>query len=225
MEFDKWEPSYLQILDNFKFKREDDEISARLLTELLEKSEASREPVSLDDLDALLRDKTVYIFGEGPTLADDIAEFKGKGTIISADGATTALMKQNILPDIIVTDLDGRIEDQVQAVEKGSIVLIHAHGDNQSNLEKWVPIFKGKVLGTTQAEPIPGLNNFGGFTDGDRAVYLADHFQASRIELIAFDFLNVGDHTKKEDMELKLRKLTWANLLIGILENPDIHFV
>jgi uncharacterized Rossmann fold enzyme len=224
MEYKDWEPNYLQILRDFKFRREDDERSAALLSELLDKHKSDNEKVDHDYLKGLLKDKATFIFGEGPNLNRELDDFDYEGTIISADGATSALMKINIVPDIIVTDLDGKIEDQIEAVKRGAVVLIHAHGDNLEQLKKWVPKFKGKVIGTTQAKPVGNLSNFGGFTDGDRAAFLADHFKARKINLVAFDFTEVGDYKNKEAMRLKLRKLTWADLLIGVLNNPKIYF-
>ncbi|UCH88239.1 MAG: DUF115 domain-containing protein [Thermoplasmata archaeon] len=225
MDFSSWEPQYLQILDDFKFPREADERSAKYLSELLEKHTKDLELIDPEYLEKLLKDQPVFIFGEGLTLNDDLEAFDEEGTLITADGATSAALKHNIVPDIIVTDLDGRIEDQIEAVKKGAVILIHAHGDNQKQLERWVPKFAGKVMGTTQAEPFSNIQNFGGFTDGDRAVFLADHFKAKSINLIAFDFLEVGDHSEDSAVKLKMRKLTWANLLIAILDNPNIQFI
>jgi uncharacterized Rossmann fold enzyme len=94
---------------------------------------------------------------------------------------------------------------------------------------------------TTQTAPAERLHNFGGFTDGDRAAYLADHFGADSISLVAFNF---HDPTRKkrrrregeaeeepepeeeldEETKRKLRKLTWANVLIGMLDHPRISF-
>lgn len=225
MDYETWKPQYEQILKDFEFKKEDDERSAAYLSEVIESRKNELDAVDEKDLERLLKDKIVYVFGEGPTLENDVANFDFNGTLIAADGATTALLKGNIVPDIIVSDLDGNIEDQITAVEKGAVILIHAHGDNYKQLNKWVTKFQGKVMGTTQSEPSGRLYNFGGFTDGDRAIFLADHFKASAINLVAFDFLEVGDFKNEEAEKLKLRKLTWANLLIGVLNNPNIEFI
>jgi uncharacterized Rossmann fold enzyme len=225
MDFDEWEPKYKQILTDFGFERADDERSAEYLSKQLDENKDKLEAVTADDLKKLLENKSVFVFGEGPTLDDDVQAYKFEGTRIAADGATTELLKNDIVPDLIVTDLDGRVEDQVEAAAQGSIVLIHGHGDNLEALKKWVPEFEGKVIGTTQAKPGGNLFNYGGFTDGDRAVFLADHFSALLINLVAFDFMEVGDYKNEEAKKLKIRKLTWANLLIGVLENPDIEFI
>ena len=82
---------------------------------------------------------------------------------------------------------------------------------------RWVPSFSPPVIGTTQAEPFPGIYNYGGFTDGDRAVFLAIHFGARKIILKGFDFDNpMGKPII--DMELKLKKLKYAKQLIAWAE-------
>ena len=50
----------------------------------------------------------------------------------------------------------------------------------------------------------------GGFTDGDRGVFLANHFNAKKIILFGMDFGNqIGkfSNTKRADREMKLKKL------------------
>ena len=58
------------------------------------------------------------------------------------------------------------------------------------------------VIGTTQIEPISDVYNFGGFTDGDRAVFLAEHFGAKEIELVGFDF-EAAEGTKLKNKDSK----------------------
>src|SRR5208283_4192155 len=61
-----------------------------------------------------------------------------------------------------------------------------------------------------------GLLGGGGFTDGDRAAYLADHLGAERILLWGFDFERAAP-TDPVTHELKLMKLTWASRVLGDL--------
>ncbi len=60
------------------------------------------------------------------------------------------------------------------------------------------------------------LYNFGGFTDGDRAVFLAHHFGSRSIQLLGFDFENVGEKPNCDE-KTKLKKLGWAKRLITSL--------
>jgi hypothetical protein len=138
-----------------------------------------------------------------------------EGILIAADEAASVAMQAGVGPDIIVTDLDGDVKDQVKANVKGAIVVIHAHGDNIPAIRRWAPLFRSRVMATTQSRPFSRVYDFGGFTDGDRAAFLAKHFGASKIHLIGFDF----DHPspKDENPEVKLRKLAWAKKLISSL--------
>ncbi|MEW5760512.1 MAG: 6-hydroxymethylpterin diphosphokinase MptE-like protein [Candidatus Thermoplasmatota archaeon] len=217
MEFSRWERYYNEILQDMGYEREKDELAANVLSELL----SDKELCELDTLKELITNKSVSIFGNAPSLPDVLDGVKTGGTFISTDGATTFLLEKKIQPHIIVTDLDGKVEDQIKANEQGAIAIIHAHGDNIDALKKWVPMFKGKVMGTTQSKPFGKIYNFGGFTDGDRAIFLADHFSAEKIILFGFDFRKTNE-LKNEKM--KVRKLTWASVLIGILDNSRIFF-
>ena len=98
----------------------------------------------------------VIIFGAGPSLKKTLIKnykFIKNKVKITADGATSALIELNIIPDIIVTDLDGKINDQIHANSKGSIIIIHTHGDNIKKIEENVDKFKGKIIGSTQINP------------------------------------------------------------------------
>jgi uncharacterized Rossmann fold enzyme len=211
MDFNVWERYYLSILSDFGFSQEDDESSARILAELLRDKKQN----SAKDLISIIAAKEVVVVG-GARGLDEQLSGGISGVIISADGTTSSLLAHDIVPHIIVTDLDGNIEDQIAANARGSLVAIHAHGDNIPQIEKWTPRFSGKIIGTAQCRPPSGLYNFGGFTDGDRGVFLAHHFGAMSIKLLGFDFENVGDKPNC-DKEIKLEKLKWAKKLIALL--------
>ena len=229
MDYTDWESIYKKIAKEFHFLLEKDEKASDLLNRLLQQKTI----LSLDELGDLIADREVMIFGAGPSLEKSIVtrkeSFIGK-LKIAADGATTALLKHGIYPDIIVTDLDGKVPDQLKASMNGSITVIHAHGDNIDKIKKYVPKFKGELIGTTQINPEPydNIHNFGGFTDGDRAVYLADHFHAKKIYLIGFDFNSkIGSYSfaEKKDKTLKLKKLRWCKNLINMLNKQNIHYI
>lgn len=206
MNFDEWEPLYLKILEDFGFSRIEDEIAGATLFNLL----AGKNLVKLSELEKLVKHKVVCVIGNAP---GEIEPLPDAETYIATDGATRKMLGHRRLPSIITTDLDGDVNTQIKANSRGSIVIIHAHGDNIPSLEKYVLKFKGKVLGSTQSTPYTRLVNFGGFTDGDRAVCLASHFQAKEILLKNFDFEDVSEE-KPETKEIKLRKLKWAKKII-----------
>ncbi|MDY6958106.1 MAG: 6-hydroxymethylpterin diphosphokinase MptE-like protein, partial [Halobacteriota archaeon] len=162
---------------------------------------------AIDILFNRIEGKEVVICGNGPSLGNEIIEL-GKEVLIAADGATSLLLKEGIIPDVIVTDLDGVIGDLLYANRLGAFMVVHAHGDNIDLLKKVVPQLKD-VVGTTQSKPFGIIHNFGGFTDGDRAVFLAKSLSAGSIKLIGFDYddPSVG--------EIKKKKLKWADRLIS----------
>jgi len=211
MEFEEWEPYYIEILRDFSYSREEDERSARLLDQVL-----AGDRISLDTLRHRIEGKEVFVAGNAPSLKRGLTSIRG--SVIAADEAASVLIDAEVLPDIIVTDLDGRIQDQVRANSEGSVAVIHAHGDNMPAVKKWAPLFDGEVVGTTQSRPFGRIFNFGGFTDGDRAVFLARHFGASSVRLVGFDFEHPSP--KDENPATKLRKLAWAKRLIGLLGLP-----
>ena len=105
------------------------------------------------------------------------------------------MIENKIMPDIVVTDLDGNIEYLKKASEFNSIMIVHSHGDNINRLP-YAILFK-YCLGTTEDKPFGKIKNFGGFTDGDRCVFLANHFGASKIILIGMDFgIHIGKYSK-----------------------------
>jgi uncharacterized Rossmann fold enzyme len=212
MDFEEWEGYYSEILDDFGFSKDEDERSALLLSELLE----NKDLASINELKYLIEGKDILVVGGGRNLEDQLKAGISQEIIIAADGTTSALLNRGLVPDIIVTDLDGNIEDQIEANRKGAVVAIHAHGDNIEAVKLWTPQFQGKIIGTVQCRPFGSLRNFGGFTDGDRGAFLAHHFNAGSIRLMGFDFENVGDK-ENCNIEVKARKLDWAKKLISYL--------
>ena len=205
MQFATWEPIYLAILDDFGFSMSGDEDAAKLLAELLSGLENC-----LSKADALVRGRSVVVFGNAPTLDRELDELQVTDAVfLAADGATAVLLRRGILPDIIVTDLDGSFPDILKANREGSIAVVHAHGDNLDALSRYVPQLEG-VIGTAQCRPPEGLYNFGGFTDGDRCVFLAKELGAASIKLVGFDYEDDSVTPRKR------RKLAWAKRLIDL---------
>ena len=207
MEWRQWKPIYEKILKDFGFNRQKDEEAAKLAAEI------AKSNVTPKKLEGIIHGKVVSICGAGKNLEEEMGKIEG--IVIAADEATTSLLKHGIIPHIITTDLDGNIEDLIKANKEGSIVIIHAHGDNMEALKSWLPFFKGKILLTTQSKPFDAVYNFGGFTDGDRAYCIAKHFNAKKIKLIGFDFENPRKKEGK-DIGIKKKKLEWAKKIIEV---------
>ncbi len=225
MLYKDWKLFYEKIVNDLKLNFEKDIDAAFLLDTII----SNKKTISIKKIEKLIKNKEIIIFGAGYTLEKSILKNKKsieKKIKISADGATSALLKHNIIPDIIVTDLDGKISDILYANKKGAITIIHAHGDNIEKIKKYVKNFKGEIFGTTQIDPtnFKKLYNFGGFTDGDRAIFLADHFKSKKIFLIGFNFdKNIGEYSfpDKKDKNMKLKKLKWCKFFIEILSKDN----
>ena len=213
MEHAEWEPFYRRILEDFGFSREADEAVAAELDEVLGGRRADTE-----DLRQILDGAEVSVVGNGPAAAKDLE--RASGVLITADEATSVALAKGLRPAILVTDLDGDVEDQLRANAEGTIAVVHGHGDNGPAVRRWAPRFRGRTVATTQSRPAGRLRNFGGFTDGDRAAFLADHFGAAKIRLLGFDFETPSP--KDPDTERKRRKLDWAYILLGTLDREDL---
>jgi 2-amino-4-hydroxy-6-hydroxymethyldihydropteridine diphosphokinase len=246
MNLDVWFSWYKEILEEFSFDREMDEKSAEMLKKLLE----NRNSLLPEDISIK---SDVIIFGAGPSLKENIKELNkveiDNFTLICADGAVTALLEEKLIPDIVVTDLDGKIEDIIKSNRNGAIMVVHAHGNNMENIKRYIPVLKN-ILATTQSTPLENVYNFGGFTDGDRCLFLAIKLGAKNIFLAGMDFgkiitrysrpdivENEGKADKVKEMKLEYAKklVEWAaknenvsifNLSHGdkVFGVPDINF-
>jgi uncharacterized Rossmann fold enzyme len=227
MKYSDWAPIYEEILKDFGFERKKDDEAAGVALEILTRKRGGEKNVK-QEVEKRIKGKRVVICGNAPCLERDIREkekesdafpFSREYVVIAADGATSALLRNAVIPDVVVTDLDGDIADIIHANKLGSIIVVHAHGDNREMLKKVLPGLNEDVLCTTQSKPISSykacgvvgqsvtVHNFGGFTDGDRCVFLAKEFGAKEIELIGFDFED--EHVS----ERKRKKLKWAKRL------------
>jgi hypothetical protein len=205
-----WKKRYSEIRKEFNYSEKKDKESAVILNSIIKKSNINEKIISL------VKDKTVFVIGSGPSLSTAIPVLKNfKKTIkIAADSSVKLLVENEIIPDIVITDLDGD-ESTLKKIGKKSIFIVHAHGDNIEKLE-FVKKFT-KCIGTTQSNPFEKIQNFGGFTDGDRGVFLANHFDAKKIILFGMDFgEKIGRHsnTKKSERKIKLMKLHKGKLLL-----------
>lgn len=206
-----WNKRYSEILHEFKYSEKQDTESAIILDSILRKT------VSIKKINEQIKGKTVFVIGAGPSLSLAIPVLKNFKKVIKivADSAVKPLVENGIKPDIVVTDLDGDEDSLVKVGKTDSIFVVHAHGDNIAKLYL-VENFKN-CIGTTQSKPFKNIQNFGGFTDGDRAVFLASHFDAKKIILFGMDFgKKVGKYsqTKVVERKIKLKKLRKGKSLL-----------
>jgi len=205
MRFAAFEPYYKAVLADFGFDRAADERARDVAAELAT-------PLSLDRLGDW-RGTTVAVAGAAPRLGDDVALARDADVVVAASVAADVLADRGVTVDCMVTDLDKNPETAVELARDGTPVVAHAHGDNVPAVREWVPRLADEAtLATTQAAPVGPVRNVGGFTDGDRAAFLADHLGAAELVFPGWEFddPSVGS--------MKARKLDWAARLLRLLE-------
>ena len=213
-----WEKRYSEILKEFGFIKKSDLKSAKLLNSIL------KAKFPINKLRKKVLKQNVFVIGAGPSLTSCIPILKKYSNItkIVADGAAKALIENDILPDILVTDLDGEKESLIKIGKEKTIMVVHAHGDNLDKLEM-VSQFKN-CIGTTETKQFGKIHNFGGFTDGDRCVFLGNHFKAKRIILFGMDFgYKIGKYSKSKisNKNIKIKKLRRGKKLLEWLATKN----
>ena len=205
MHFEHWKPVYRRLLADFGFERAADERARDRLAGVTTAFDRDRLPP--------FEDATVAVCGAASSLADELAVARDADLVVAASTAADVCNTHGVAVDLHVTDLDGNPETAREFARNGTPVAVHAHGDNVPAVEEQVPrLDDGWVLPTTQAEPRGPVENFGGFTDGDRGAFLADHFGADTLRFPGWEFDDPSvDETKR-------RKLRWAERLLYWLE-------
>lgn len=194
---------YHEICADLGYPRRDDRMARDYLARRV------GEPGVLPDL----RDAAVTVCGAGPSLSDELQQLDQADAIVTASTATDIVAGAGYPIDLMVTDLDKNPETAVQLTKEGVPVAVHAHGDNLELLRRWLPRCDHRwVVPTTQAGAIAAVINPGGFTDGDRAAFLADHAGAGSLGFIGWD---LDDPSVDTDKRAKLRWAAVALLLLG----------
>ncbi len=216
MRYQQWAPEYERIQAELGFSLDRERAASERLVELLPKAALER---AEQRIRARIRGRETIIVGLAPQSGAPpvwmLPRTEVPPALIAADGAAERCLAGGLVPDVVVTDLDGPIPSEVTANVRGALVLIHAHGDNMPALERWVPEFPRQLAGSWAGPPERGLVDFGGFTDGDRAAYLAEYVGAPRILLYGFDFEHVDD--LDPNPEVKRKKLATARRALDLL--------
>ena len=198
MKWTEWEKYYLSIVQMLGLNIDEDDQSSRLLMNLLDTyfSKFTQQNVS-ERLKEILSNP-ILIWGAGPSIEEieiqRLMLIKQRNfSLIAIDGTVTLFKQNNIIPDLIFSDLDGNLSAINWAINNGAVLVIHAHGDNRTQIKTffnqyYTPKEDDLVWGSSQNLSNDILFNFGGFTDGDRAILYAFHFQSKVIGLVGFDF-------------------------------------
>ena len=206
-----WMSRYSEIVKEFGFSIKQDHEAAFVLNSIIKK------PISIKKIEDIVKGEVVFVIGSGPSLSSSIPILKKYAKIpkIVADSALQTVIQNKIFPSIVVTDLDGDEKSLKNTGKTNAIMIVHAHGDNIARLHL-AENFKN-CIGTTQGKTFGNLFNFGGFTDGDRCVFIADGLGAKKIILFGMDLENkIGrsSQTKISEKKMKLKKLKKAKVLL-----------
>lgn len=218
-----WMSKYYWIASLMGYDTLKDEEAVNVLADLLN-------PVDppITELSRTICGKDALVFGAGPSLDRVVSELTSSGilsrvrstcSLLVADGATQALLEYGVVPDVVVTDLDGDVHSIIKAALKGSLVVVHGHGDNIGRLRRYVSELRRvtrKLIGTVQVEPKYPVMNFGGFTDGDRAVFIAEYFGARKVVMVGMDFGDVVGRWSKPWLKSDVRAWSEKKLKLRI---------
>lgn len=182
----------------------------------------------LHDLKKRLLDADeIVILGAAVTEEEVLSLPRNSHLVIAADGAVGALHNHEHLA-CVVSDFDGgrHLDD---AAKKGALIVAHAHGDNlkrwRASLEQWanLPSPPGLILSHQTPNQLRGAWNFGGFTDGDRAVCfaLAMGVQRKNIRLVGFSLRAIGSWSGTTIPSQKIEKLRWMNRILESIQMND----
>ena len=194
-----WWEFQSRISDQFGFSRIREEVASRL---------ASRILMQEGDIASHILDRDMAIVGAGIIPSTKIPELD----LVVADGALRACLERGIVPEFIVTDLDGYVSDVIWATEHGSKVIVHCHGDNMAALYQYSSHIRPVCI--TSTYPSVDTSCWGGFTDGDRALMMLLSLGCKSARLVGFDFSRIGDYSGDYSPR-KLEKLEWAQKIVN----------
>jgi uncharacterized Rossmann fold enzyme len=197
-DIDWWWSFQEEISEQFDFSKDREAVASRLISNVKYNSFSIRKRIE---------DKDLILVGAGLQKDTDIPS----SNVIVADGALRACLEQNIIPSLIVTDLDGYIPDILWARKQGSEIILHAHGDNIARVFQYLSDINPNCITTTY--PSVSSNCWGGFTDGDRALMMSLSLNCNTIKMIGFDYNIIGNYSGDYSPR-KLEKLRWAQKII-----------
>ena len=221
-----------KVRDYFGWDYQDDFLSATSISQAFSSSapfkivnwSVKNRQANLDALkEKLLAASKVVIVGASVKEIDFVNFDFENSIVIAADGSVGGVVGLvNIA--CVVTDFDGNPHlDKV--AKEGVTFVAHAHGDNRNrwreSLDKWSRLETPPNLILTHqvTESINGMHNFGGFTDGDRAVCLAINLGVpiKKISLLGFSTTEIGEWSGQTNPERKMEKLDWMLKILQII--------
>ncbi|WP_457558111.1 6-hydroxymethylpterin diphosphokinase MptE-like protein [Candidatus Harpocratesius sp.] len=192
----------------------------------------------ISEIGNFARNRIICFCGAGPNLDDHIQKMHDQWInhrdsfyIVAADGSANALALFDIIPDLVISDFDGLTPQQMcNLLDQNIILVVLAHGDNYQNLSSYSSIFKkySRIIGTTQASARYPIINPGGFTDGDRGIFLLHHLLPLQKSFFLFGYefkSKIGKYSKPyfdNNMPItpiKHQKLQICEFLLSLIQS------
>lgn len=144
--------------------------------------------VDVEALCSLIKSRDVCIVGSSSSLYGEVGLLDSCDAIVAADGAAAFLAERvGVTADIVVTDLDGPLGSLMRLFNEGSLPLLYFHGDNYATAY-WVSGLLPAVGVSAQCvKPGWPVLPATGFTDGDRALWLAVCCEPRSVTLLGMD--------------------------------------
>ncbi|MEN3048116.1 MAG: 6-hydroxymethylpterin diphosphokinase MptE-like protein [Candidatus Caldarchaeales archaeon] len=229
-----WKAEYARIVDELGIDPEGDRRASEFLSRVFRDA-----PCVLRGLSGAVGRKLSIVVGASDNVHEDLRSlehvlhgFRDDVYLVSADSATPALLGAGLVPDAVVTDLDCPEQELLKAYSRGSFFFVHGHGDNLDALSRLTVKLRDRAEPTCQVpDPVGHVHNFGGFTDGDRAVHVASALGCRTIVLVGMclscDVSELSSRGKPRTASwfaTKSRKLEIAKrlLLLHRRHRPDV---
>ena len=227
-----------KIRDYFKWDLEDDELVLKWLKNNISKFNSAwdlkNREIYLDQLSSSIKLKNSFVVVGANITEKELLELPKNTSLIVADGAIGSIIELNesLIENVIciVSDGDGLPYISNKKIENLTI-LLHAHGHAKNNLNYILNIWKKwekppKIIISHQTFNFTkDTVNFGGFSDGDRAVCMLHAYGINKesITLKGFNVNNIGRWSGLTNSNLKKEKLKWMQKILEDL-GYDIGF-
>jgi len=227
-----------KVRDYFGWTEEDDIESALLMLRRVEDSNVEiwarhNRAATLSKIfrRIAIREARVAILGAAAEPDEITSILDGPRLIVAADGAVGAISEMPASLSerawsrvvCVVSDADGG-EGTYEAIKRSIPFVLHAHGDNRKDWDCLLEVAEEQthppelILTHQTKNPIDGMYNPGGFTDGDRAACFLTALgtRKKNIKLLGTRTDIVGRWSGDTEESSKLQKLQWMKSILEI---------
>ncbi len=218
-----------KIREHFGWELRDDENVFNWLQKNISKYntkwDSENQRTNLEQLIAKIKSKTKFAVIGANITESELFNLSDDVSLIVADGSIGSLIEVNekLLKNVICLVSDGDGVPHINNEKIGEVtLLLHAHGHAKENLQNILEIWskwekKPKIIISHQTfNTKKPTVNFGGFSDGDRAVCMlhACGVEKRHIQLLGFNAKKIGPWSGLNDSKIKQEKLIWMKYIL-----------